>query len=135
MCESGVVPIVAHPERYDACTVDVVRLWRATGAKMQVDATGLAKVGIRGRRARDIVQEGLADVLAADNHGDGRSMRRGVQFLREQASVGSRTVETAIAKLTEDNPRSVVEDRDLVDVPVVRLSESIAGRFRRLIGG
>jgi hypothetical protein len=81
------------------------------------------------------VQEGLADVLAADNHGDGRSMRRGVQFLREQASVGSRTVETAIAKLTEDNPRSVVEDRDLVDVPVVRLSESIAGRFRRLIGG
>jgi hypothetical protein len=102
---------------------------------MQVDATGLTKAGTRGRRARDIVQEGLADVLAADNHGDGRSMRRGVQFLREQASVGSRTVETAIAKLTEDNPRSVVEDRDLVDVPVVRLSESIAGRFRRLIGG
>ncbi len=32
--QTGVVPLVAHPERYDACTPATVEAWRDAGARM-----------------------------------------------------------------------------------------------------
>jgi hypothetical protein len=50
--EFGLVPLVAHPERYSCCSVGAVRQWRSLGAKTQVDATTLLASQARGQRAR-----------------------------------------------------------------------------------
>ena len=50
---------------------------------MQVDATTLTLPRSRGDRARDIVRHGLADILAADNHGDERNVATALDWLGE----------------------------------------------------
>src|SRR3546814_5117053 len=37
----GLVPVLAHPERYSSCSVEAARAWREMGAVLQVDATTL----------------------------------------------------------------------------------------------
>ena len=82
---SGVVPVVAHPERYVGASVTHVREWRAAGAVMQGDATFLLGSGCaassRARCSRRAVR-----VLASDNHGDARSLGAAREWL---ASVGA----------------------------------------------
>ena len=77
----GLVPVLAHPERYSCCAVETVTRWRALGGVMQVDATTLLSPRRRGERARRLVA-GLADILAADNHGD-QLLETGYAMLRE----------------------------------------------------
>ena len=48
----GLVPLVAHPERYRCCHPDAVRRWKALGALMQVDGPTLLSPRPRGVRAR-----------------------------------------------------------------------------------
>ena len=79
----GLVPVLAHPERYSCCAVETVTRWRALGGVMQVDATTLLSPRRRGERARRLVA-GLADILAADNHGDQRLLETGYAMLRER---------------------------------------------------
>jgi protein-tyrosine phosphatase len=75
MRDRGLVPLIAHPERYTCCTSEVVSQWRLEGAWVQIDAT-TAAFGERGRgdRARSLLHDGVADLLAGDNHGDARSL-------------------------------------------------------------
>ncbi len=127
---AGVVPLVAHAERYDACSVEVVRAWREAGAKIQVDATTLTRPTTRGRRARALLDAGLADSLASDNHGDGRSVRAGARFLREQTDTAA---ETVAHLLTIENPGAVIEDREMSDVPPIRFSDGLVARLRRVL--
>ena len=87
----GLVPIVAHPERYHLCTLKSVDLWRAVGAAVQVDATTVTRPTSRGELARRLLRAGLADVLAADNHGDRRTMVTGRSFLEEQGAAEAGT--------------------------------------------
>jgi protein-tyrosine phosphatase len=117
-------PVVAHPERYGACSVPVVRAWRAAGAAIQVDATTLTSGSRRGVRARALLEHGLADVLAADNHGDTRSLLTAVEYLRAFRA-GS-----AIKMLTESNPRAVIEGKELEPVEPVRFVASWLDRVR-----
>src|SRR5439155_27090100 len=113
----GAVPIVAHPERYDACSPAVVAESRRAGARIQVDATTLTRPHSRGRRARAILEAGLADVLAADNHGDYRSLAAAARYLE------GRGAGRAITRLTEQNPGAVIRDADMAPVDPVRLPE------------
>jgi protein-tyrosine phosphatase len=39
--EAGLLPLLAHPERYACCSPEAVARWRDLGARMQVDATTL----------------------------------------------------------------------------------------------
>lgn len=119
----GAMPIVAHPERYQACTVASVRGWKDVGALMQVDATTLTRPTTRGRRARELVTAGLADIIAADNHGDGRLVATGKRYLEAHGA------ERAAQLLAIDNPRAVLEDRDLAPVPPVRLPTGLWKEF------
>jgi protein-tyrosine phosphatase len=128
---AGVVPLVAHAERYDACSVEMVQAWRGVGAKIQVDATTLARPTTRGRRARALLTAGLADLLASDNHGDGRSVRTGARFLREQTEAAA--AETVANLLTVENPKAVIEDREMSDVPPIRFSDGLVARLRRVL--
>ena len=122
----GLVPVLAHPERYSSCTVDAVKRWRALGGVMQVDATTLLSPRRRGDRARRLVTEGLADILAADNHGDGRLLETGHAMLREHG--GTEQAEL----LTVRNPAAILADGLVEDVPPIALRVSVLERLRRL---
>src|SRR4051812_7153515 len=41
IARTGVVPVLAHPERYNGCTVERVIEWRQAGAVIQMDTAGL----------------------------------------------------------------------------------------------
>jgi protein-tyrosine phosphatase len=122
LVQQGAVPLVAHPERYHLCTVRDFGHWRALGAYLQVDATTLTRPTGRGDMARKLVQGGLADVLAADNHGDRRSLATGLHYL-----VG-RGAQDQAHLLTRENPKAVLEDREMARVPAVALKLGIGER-------
>lgn len=70
----GVVPVVAHPERYESLkenVEDVYRLKRRTGCLLQMNSGSL--FGDFGRSAEgaahDFLSDGLADFIASDAHG------------------------------------------------------------------
>ncbi len=127
--ELGLLPILAHPERYSCCSVEGVRHWKALGAKMQVDATTLLTSQARGQRARQLVEEGLADILAGDNHGDDRSVATGAGFLRAQD--GAEQVEL----LTVRNPAAILQDEHLAPVPPMRIRQSWMSRIKEFLEG
>jgi protein-tyrosine phosphatase len=127
--ELGLLPVLAHPERYSSCSPDAVRIWREIGARMQVDATTLLTSQARGERARQLVAEGLADILAGDNHGDDRTVATGASFLRAQD--GGEQVEL----LTVRNPRAILEDGETVSVAPLRIKQSWMRRIKQFLEG
>lgn len=126
--DHDLVPVLAHPERYSSCSVPTVQAWRDMGAVMQVDATTLTSTGSRGVRARDIVKAGLADILAADNHGDQRSIRTALDWLTEHGGTDQAIL------LLDTNPRAILEDRALYEVDPLPIHESLWGKMRRVFG-
>jgi protein-tyrosine phosphatase len=125
----GLVPVLAHPERYSCCSVDAVRRWRALGAKMQVDSTTLLAASARGQRARQLISHGLGDILAGDNHGDERSVATGGHFLSAQG--GAEQAEL----LTATNPAAILADGDTTPVPPLRIRESWIRRIKHFLEG
>jgi protein-tyrosine phosphatase len=122
----GLVPVLAHPERYSSCTVEAVKRWRALGGVMQVDATTLLSPRRRGERARRLLEEGLADILAADNHGDERQLETGHAMLCEHG--GTEQAEL----LTARNPAAILADGIVDAVPPIAFRVSVLERLRRL---
>lgn len=127
--EFGLVPLVAHPERYSCCSVEAVRHWRALGAKTQVDATTLLASQARGQRARQLVSEGFADILAGDNHGDGRTVATGARFLRAQEGYDQ------VDLLVRRNPAAILADGELTPVPPLRIRQSWMSRIKQFLEG
>jgi protein-tyrosine phosphatase len=127
--ETGLLPLLAHPERYTCCSPEAVSRWREIGARMQVDATTLLSTQSRGQRARALVAAGLADIIAADNHGDDRLIGTGRQFLAAQD--GSDQAEL----LTVVNPRAILSDEPLQPVPPVTIRRTWMQRIRQLLEG
>lgn len=123
----GLVPVLAHPERYSSCSVEAAREWQRVGAVLQVDATTLTLPRSRGDRARALVAAGLADILAADNHGDDRCIATALEWLNENEGE-----EQAII-LLESNPRAILEDRALFEVEPLPLRTSWWSRVRNLL--
>ena len=129
VAEAGLLPLLAHPERYTCCSPDAVARWREIGASMQVDATTLLTPQSRGQRARALVAAGLADILAADNHGDERSIGTGRQFLEAQDGAEQADL------LTRVNPRAILDDAPLMPVPPLELRRSWVQKIRQLLEG
>jgi protein-tyrosine phosphatase len=127
--QQGLIPLLAHPERYSCCSPEAVRHWRALGARMQVDATTLLASQARGQRARQLVTEGLADILAGDNHGDDRTVASGARFL--QAQDGAEQVDLLVVK----NPGAILQDAPTSPVPPLRLRESWMRRIKQFLEG
>ena len=125
--QSGIVPVLAHPERYFGCTVDLVREWRQIGVVMQIDGLALGAGGPMGRLARVLLEEGLADLLASDNHGDSRSLAAARQYLAEE--LGARE---QAELLTSTNARRLLADEDVIPVGPVRLQQGFMQRLRKL---
>ena len=127
--ESGVVPLVAHPERYFGCSAAHVREWRAAGAATQADATLLIGTGERAALARALLAEGLVDLIASDNHGDARSMRPARDWLVEVGAAGQAEL------LTERNARHLLAGEPLEPVAPVVVAPPMQHRLRDLLLG
>lgn len=126
---SGVVPVVAHPERYYGCTLDTVRAWREEGAVIQTDATMLLTRGPMTELARALLSEGLIDCLASDNHGDRRSLAAARTWLEEMGA------EEHAQVLTHANAARLLADQATIPVPPLKLGRGVFGRLRELLFG
>jgi len=126
--DANLVPVVAHPERYSCCSAPAVVAWRGLGARMQVDATTLLGTRSRGARARELVSQGLADILAGDNHGDQRTIAAGHRVLAEHGGAEQATL------LTTENPGAILRDAPLAVVPPFEFKQSLLRRIRGLFG-
>jgi protein-tyrosine phosphatase len=125
----GLVPVLAHPERYQACSPLAVSQWKADGAIMQVDATTLLSGRGRGQRARTLLAHGLADILAADNHGDDRLLKTACVYLAEHN--GGEQAEL----LTERNPAAILANAELEPVPPLEIKTPLFDRLKTMLGG
>jgi len=123
---SGVVPVLAHPERYYGCTLDRVIEWRKAGAVIQMDTAGLLGKGAISKLSRAMVQEGLVDLFASDNHGDSRSLATARDWLRDVS-----TPEHADL-LTHLNARRLLDGQPMFPVPPLPAAGGIFGHLREL---
>ncbi|MDB4887938.1 MAG: hypothetical protein JWN79_3376 [Gemmatimonadetes bacterium] len=120
---SGVVPVLAHPERYWGCTVEKVDEWRRAGAVIQMDTAGLIGSGAISSISRELLEAGLVDLFASDNHGDSRSLAVARDWLLEMGTPEHATL------LTRTNARHLLDDAPLEPVPPLPRK---AGMFERL---
>jgi protein-tyrosine phosphatase len=125
----GLVPVLAHPERYSCCTPETVRRWRGAGALMQVDGPTLLSSGRRGARARALLAEGLADLAAGDNHGDDRGLQPAHAALVSQGAVVQADL------LFRRNPAAILDDQPTEAAPPFTLTLSLLSRVRTLLDG
>jgi protein-tyrosine phosphatase len=126
--QSGIVPVLAHPERYLGVRLDLVMEWRTAGAVMQIDATILTGNSSRSKLAREMLQQGLVDCIASDNHGDRRSLGAARQWLLE---IGA---EEQAQLLTHTNAEQLLNDQPIIPVsPVPHLSRGMFSRLRELL--
>lgn len=125
----GLVPVLAHPERYQACSPQAVRQWKADGALMQVDATTLISGRGRGQRARTLLAHGLADILAADNHGDKRLLKTAFDYLAEHGGVAQAEL------LTTRNPAAILANGELEPVAPLEIKTPLLDRLKTILGG
>jgi protein-tyrosine phosphatase len=123
---TGVIPVVAHPERYAGCTVDTLQTWRELGAVLQGDALALLGAGPMTDLARTMLSEGLTDILASDNHGDRRSLSTVRRWLEEIGAGDQAGV------LTDSNARCLLEGRPMEPVAPVRLQSGVLDRLKAL---
>lgn len=126
IARSGRTPILAHPERYFGCTLELVREWREVGVVIQTDASVLMSRGVPGELARSMLSHGLIDILASDNHGDHRSLASARVWLAERGAAEQ------IDLLTHVNAERVLADED--PLPVPPLHASLLNRIKRLFG-
>jgi protein-tyrosine phosphatase len=126
---SGLVPVLAHVERYWGTTPQRVEEWRAVGAVIQVDSAALQGHGRTQRLAMELLQRGLVDVIASDNHGDSRSLASARDWLTEIGAAEQARL------LTETNASRVLANEATLPVPPIEMRRSMLARLRSLFGG
>ena len=126
---SGVVPVLAHPERYWGCTVEQVRVWRQAGAVIQTDALMLLGSGPMAAMAKSMLEQGLVDCIASDNHGDSRSLRAARDWLLELGA------DEHAHLLTRMNAERLLSDNAPIPVPPLRIERGFLRRLRELVRG
>ena len=126
---SGVVPVLAHPERYWGCTAARVEEWRRGGAAIQMDVAGLFAGGPQGALATSMLERGLVDLLASDTHGDSRSLLPARQWLIE---IGMPDMADL---LTRRNAAHLLAGDALEPVPPLERRRGMFGRLKELLLG
>lgn len=126
---SGVVPVVAHPERYRECTPSLVQAWRDAGALIQMDVTAIASArGVSGF-TEVLLAEGMVDVFASDTHADKRSLKTARDWLTAVASPD-------VARLmTRENARRLLASEPTDAVPPITIKRGALDHLRELVFG
>ena len=126
---SGIVPVLAHVERYWGTTLDRVEEWRGVGVVIQVDSAALFGHGRTQRLAVDLIERGLVDIIASDNHGDSRSIAAARDWLLEMGA------DEQAKLLTETNASRVLVNEAPLPVPPLEPRRGMLTRLRSLFGG
>jgi protein-tyrosine phosphatase len=126
---SGVVPVLAHPERYLGCTADRVVRWRNAGAVIQTDATILIGSGAASTFALQMLADGLIDVIASDNHGDLRSLASARDWLTEIGAPEQARL------LTNTNAERLLRGDIVLPVPPVEMRKGVIARLKEIVFG
>lgn len=127
---SGVIPVLAHPERYHGATLEQVFEWRNVGAVIQLDAAMLFGNAPMCRLARAMLEEGLADCIASDNHGDRRSLAVARRWLVEVGAAEQAQL------LTHTNAERLLARQPLIPVaPIPRVEQGMLTRLKELFLG
>ena len=121
--DSGVVPVLAHPERYWGCSVERVVEWRAAGAVIQMDVASLAGRGTIAATSRALLAEGLVDCFSSDNHGDSRSLASARDWLVAEATPAHAEL------LTRTNARRLLDGERPLPVPPLRRTSGLLARL------
>jgi len=129
---AGVVPVLAHPERYSGLTreSDLPQQWREAGALLQVNAGSLT--GRYGAEAQSIahglLRAGLVDYIGSDYHARGRPALAGCYRMLTEMGAGEQAM-----LLMSTNPRRLIAgEPPLPALPVQETSRG--GLLRRLFG-
>jgi len=133
LVESGVRPIIAHPERYRGLDRETVLPgeWRARGALLQVNYGSL--VGRYGdlprKRAVTLLARGWIDLMASDFHGRAHL----APSLREaQGALSDWDGGDVFDLLARVNPAQILRDEDPVPVPPLPIKKGAWERFREV---
>ena len=111
----GLVPVVAHPERYNAVQRDPARLegWFRRGIVIQLNKGSV--LGRLGRRAQDtalwLLEHGLAHAAASDAH---RPTVRTTHMGLLRSTLADDFSPDCPRLLLDGNPRRILEDRPMV---------------------
>ena len=132
----GVVPILAHPERYPELMANTEKLlaWRKEGLLLQCNAGSFAgKFGEAAERAAKLLLKNhLVDFIGSDAHRDvGRDtdMRKGAQVIREIAG------EMELQRIAVENPKKVIRGETIEIVkPEKIVKEKKKGFWGRIFG-
>ena len=124
---SGIIPVLAHPERYWGCTIEKVKQWRNSGAVIQTDAAVLLSRGSMAKLGREMLEEGLIDCLASDNHGDSRSLRGVYTWLAEMGA------EEQAHLMTTGNPARLLAGQPVLPVAPIPTEPGFLDRLRQLV--
>jgi protein-tyrosine phosphatase len=127
--DGGRTPVVAHPERYRGITLAIIREWRDIGVVIQTDATMLMAQGGMAEMAKTMLEEGLVDCLASDNHGDRRSLGAARRWLEEMGA------EEHASLLTAVNAERVLRNAPVIPAPPLKLARGVFWRLRELVFG
>jgi protein-tyrosine phosphatase len=125
---SGIVPVLAHAERYWGTTAARVEEWRGVGAVIQVDSAALRSHGRTQSLAVELLERGLVDVIASDNHGDSRSLASARDWLLEMGA------DEQARLLTETNASRLLANEAPLSVPPLERRRGILTRLRALLG-
>jgi protein-tyrosine phosphatase len=125
---SGIVPVLAHAERYWGTTAERVEEWRRVGVVIQIDSAALRSHGRTQHLAVDLLQRGLVDIIASDNHGDSRSLASARDWLLGMGA------EEQAQLLTDTNPARLLANQPPLPVPPFELPRGVMTRLRRFFG-
>jgi protein-tyrosine phosphatase len=127
--ETGVMPIIAHPERYSnmSSNLDLLESWRDAGACIQINSGSL--IGQYGSRATHLVwqilERGCADYLSSDYHSRGKCpVGECASTLLERGGAAQ------LQQLTVTNPQRML--RSEAPLPVDPLEEIQLGFWKKL---
>ncbi len=113
LCSEGYVPIIAHPERYFSSFKGLDRLesFIERGALLQINANSLVeRYGKEPKKvAKMLLKKNMVHFVASDAHS-----RNGYKMLEESLKVVKKIVgEETFKRMTVDNPKCILEDREL----------------------
>lgn len=134
--ESGVRPVLAHPERYHGLDEDLELPgeWRSVGAFLQVNyGSLLGRYGQEPReRALRLLERGWVDLLSSDFHGRVHLpvFFREVEELFAEADGGEQFV-----TLARTNTRRILDDQEPASVRPLDVSRGVWSRLRSLLRG
>lgn len=134
----GITPLMAHPERVAYYVEDIERVAASVRLGALTQVTGASITGRFGAKVRDfslrLLERNLVHVLASDSH----DVRYRPPVLSEAVKAAAEVVgEAAARRMVEDNPRAILEGREIdTTEPVpLRPRRGLTARLRALWRG